>query len=243
MPDPFQSLQVTHRRLHEQIAESIQDMIIKGRVQPGTRLPPERDLAAQLGVSRATVSQAIRVLEQRGLVQMQPGSGTVVTDKARVAFIESMERLFLFSNSSYEDLMAFREIIEPSMAALAAMHATCEDLAAIKECAEQTEEAFHREDIEQCAIADADFHTALAYATSNELVIAATTGVQSLLRSAMDAQVRAHRDLEGLRNHWSIYDAVAAHDPERARVAMEEHMRLARQAIRRVSERSADSHS
>jgi GntR family transcriptional repressor for pyruvate dehydrogenase complex len=238
--DPFERLQVKRLRLHEQIADSIQEIIAENDLQSGTRLPPERELAAHLEVSRATVSQAIRVLEQRGLVNMQAGSGTYVTDMARSVFIESMERLFTFSNSTFGDLVTFREMLEPSISALAAEHATPEELVVIKEFAEQTKEAFEEGDLDGCVAADAGFHTALAQATHNELVIAAATAIQSLLKSSMDAQVRVRRDPKGILSHWPIYDAVAAHDPERARAAMEEHMHLTCLAMQRVHKELSD---
>lgn len=229
--DVFQSLKVKRERLPEQIADSIEETIAENQLQPGTRLPSERDLAQQLGVSRATVSQAIRVLEQRGLVQMQVGSGAYVTNKARSVFVDSMERLFVFRNCSPEDLMNYREMLEPGIAALAAEHATTEDIARIKEFLEETDQAWNKGDVDRHVAADSSFHEALARATHNELVIAAVAGIHRLLQTALHAQYRASRNPEGLRSHWPVYEAILAHDPKRARVAMEEHMRLTRLAM------------
>lgn len=243
MTDLFQSLKVRRERLPEQIADNIEGIIAENQLEPGTRLPSERDLAQQLGVSRATISQAIRVLEQRGLVQIRVGSGMYVTDKAHSVFIDSMERLFVLHSCSPEDLMAFREILEPEAAALAAKCATPTDLASIKQLLEETEEAWQRGDARRHVMADSRFHEALARATHNELVYAAAAGIQRLLQSALHAQYRVSRNEQGVRSHRPIYQAIAAHDPEAARMMMQDHMRLTRLALEQVRKEISDSAS
>jgi GntR family transcriptional repressor for pyruvate dehydrogenase complex len=238
--DLSSSVGLERRRLHEQVADSLRELISGGQLQRGAQLPPERELAIQLGVSRATISHAIRLLEQQGLVEVRVGSGTFVTDKARSAFAESMQRLFSFRTLSFDDLMRFREMLEPDIAALAAERATADDLAAIKGFLEQAEQGWYDGDAEMNVGADADFHRALARATRNELVIAVTTGIHRLLRGAIDAQYRVNNDEEGergIRSHTPVYEAVLARDPDRARRAMEEHMRLSRLALERVPRR------
>lgn len=239
----FKSLEVRREYLHEQIVDSIQEMIVENQLQPGTRLPSERDLAQQLGVSRATVSEAIRSLEQRGLVQRRVGDGTYITDKTRSAFIESMEWLFTVRSCTYEDLMIFREMTEPGIAGLAAERATPEDLTRIKLYLDEAEEAWDKGDTDKHVAADARFHEALALTSRNELVIAVVAGIQQVLRSAIAAQHRASSDAskgvkskgaEGIRSHRPIYEAIAAHDPAKARKAMEEHMRLTRVAMEKA---------
>jgi len=216
-----------------QIADHIQTMITEGELEPGTRLPAGRELALRFGVSRATLSEAVRLLEDRGLVQRKVGSGTYVTDKSRSAFVESMERLFVRSNGDLEDLVAYREILEPGVAALAALCAKPEALVTIKQHMEEAEAAWRSGEHEHHVAADAAFHEALAAATGNEMVIAASTGIQNLLRTAIGAQHRASgdRDFEtGVLSHRPVYEAITAHDADRARAAMVEHMRLTREA-------------
>jgi GntR family transcriptional repressor for pyruvate dehydrogenase complex len=239
----FNSLEIRREYLHKQIAHSIQEMIAENQLQPGARLPSERDLAQQLGVSRATVSEAIRSLEQRGLILRRVGDGTYITDKTRSVFVESMGWLFTLRSCTHEDLMTFREMIEPDIAALAAERATPEDLATIKAYLDQTEEAWDKGDTDRHVAADAHFHEALSLATHNELVIAVVAGIQNVLRSAINAQHRASsatsgqvkaRDAMGIRSHRPIQEAIAARDPVRARRAMEEHMQLTRLAMEKA---------
>lgn len=235
MADLLESLQkVKRQRVHEQIAANIQELIVESGLEPGTRLPSEREFAQQLGVSRATVSEALRVLEQRGLIQRKVGDGTYVSNGTRSAFVDSMGRLFLLESCSYEDLMVYREMLEPDIAALAARYVTPEELAVIKELMERAETAHRQGDAETHVSADAEFHLALARASRNELAIATVAGIQGLLRSVLDAQYRVSADSDGILSHRPIYAALMAHDPEGARSAMVNHLHCTRDALRRV---------
>ena len=232
-----QSLELRRERLHEQIADSLQEMIAQQKLEPGARLPALRYLAKQLDVSRTTVGEAVRLLEHRGLVVMKVTSGTYVTDVAHSVLADSMERLFSLGTATHQDLMIFREMLEPAVAALAAARATPEDLANTKELLELNEQAWYSPDPDEHMDAEVSYHQALAQATHNELVIAIYAGIQKVFRSVMCdfARLPGLQDDEiGMQSHQSIFDAVAAHDPVRAREAMVEHLRLTRQKMGRA---------
>jgi GntR family transcriptional repressor for pyruvate dehydrogenase complex len=229
--DLFQSLKLRRERLHKQIADSIQEMIAENQLRPGDQLLSERELAKLLGVNRATVREAIRLLEQLGLVQMKVGSGTYITNMPRSVVAESIERYFVFGSCSHHDLITLRDILEPEMAALAAEHATPEDLTRLKELVEQIEDTFARDEIKNYAAADTGFHEALAIATHNALIIAIASGLEKVMRTWIQAQSETHRLEEGARSHRPVYDAIAARDPDRAREAMRIHMRITRSTL------------
>ena len=238
----FQSFELRRERLHEQIALGVQQLIIESQIEPGARLPSERALAERFGVSRVTISEAIRSLEQRGLVERRVGDGTYVTDRTRSVFVESLQWLYRLRGCTHEDLMVLREMLEPDIAALAAERATPQDLALIKEYLEQTEESWIRGDVDAHAAQDTGFHEALAAATQNELLMAVIAGLQSVLRSAIDVQYRASTKEEGgIRSHRPIYEAIAAHDPVGAREAMDEHLSFTRLALRQADQLLLDS--
>ncbi len=228
----FQSLNLRRDHLREQIANSIQNMIATRKLQPGDQLPSERELAKQLGVNRATLRESIRLLEQRGLVQMRVGSGTYIADLSRAVLSDSIERYFVFGSCSHEDLVVVREIIEPEMAALAAQHADTEDLAKLRDLLERLEVAFAHDDVAAYAAADTAFHEMLAVATHNELLTAIISGLEKPMRSWLQAQSASYRLEAGARSHRLVYDAVAAHEPERARAAMKMHMGTTRATLR-----------
>jgi GntR family transcriptional repressor for pyruvate dehydrogenase complex len=229
-----QQFKPERKRLHEQVADHLWQGIVESNLQPGDVIPSERELAEQMGVSRATISNAIRLLEQQGLVSIQVGSGTYVTNKAQSAFVDAMERLFSLQDCTAQELMTFREMIEPDIAALAASHATPDDLAALGRYLEETEETWYAGDAEKNVTADARFHEALAKATGNQLLIAITAGIQRLLLRTLDAQYQVERDEtreQGILSHRPVFEAILKKDSKAAQAAMNEHMRRTRLAL------------
>ena len=227
----FQSLDLRRKHLHEQIADAIQSMIAEGQLPRGSQLPPERELAKLLEVNRATLREAIRLLEQRGLVQMKVGSGTYVTEVIPASIMaDCIERQFVFGHCSHENLVMLREILEPGIAALAAGRAMAEDLARMKDLIEQIEDAFARNDNVTNSEADTAFHVALAVATHNELIASVTEGLQQVMLKWMLAQGEAFHFQDGTDSHRAVYEAIVARDPVRARKAMEFHMTTTRRS-------------
>ena len=227
----FKSLGLRRKHLHEQIADLIQAMIAEGQIQRSSQLPPERELAKLLGVNRATVREAIRLLEQRGLVHMKVGDGTYVTDAISMSVVaDCIERQFVFGQCSHEDLVALREILEPGVAAMAALRATDEDLAEMKALIEQIEESFSRRDTAANSHADTAFHMALANATHNELIIAISIGLQQVMLKWMLTQTAAFHFGDGATSHRAVYDGIVARNPVQAREAMAFHMSTTRRS-------------
>ena len=226
----FRSLNLQREGLDRQIADALQDMIADGKLPRGSQLPPERELAGLLGVNRATLREAIRTLEQRGLVKMKVGSGTYVRESMPASFMaECIEREFVFGDCSHDDLVTLREILEPEVAALAAAKATPEDLACLGELAEQIEWAFFN-DVNNYPRLDMAFHEALAVAAGNALISAISSGLHRVMEVWMQAQLEAIKLESGARSHRAVYEAVAARDPDRAREAMRYHMTTTRQS-------------
>ena len=123
-------------RLYEQVAEQISAWIVDNGLQEGDRLPPERDLAARLGVSRATLSQALVALEVVGVVAVRHGDGTVLTDKAGTAKITDAIRAHA---GRLPDVIETRDALETKLAALAALRRTDEDLSRIRTALDEME--------------------------------------------------------------------------------------------------------
>jgi GntR family transcriptional repressor for pyruvate dehydrogenase complex len=226
----FNSLHLEREKLHNQIADRVEEMIANKQLQPGTQLPSERELAKSIGVNRATIREAIRVLEQRGLVQMRSGSGTYVTDVSSSTVKDSLERYFAFGSCSHEDLIKLREILEPEIAALAADRATAAEVERLRELVEEIDVAF-KEDVARYAASDAEFHETLAKATHNALIIAITGGLHLVMTRWILAQSTSKRLEGGARSHRAIYEAIAERSPEAARRAMRIHHQFTRAAL------------
>jgi GntR family transcriptional repressor for pyruvate dehydrogenase complex len=229
--DIFGSLRIDRKPLYEQVADKMQESIAANQLRPGAQLPTERELAAQLRVNRTTVHQALGLLQQRGIVEMRVGSGTYVIDMPNSVVADSIQRYLVFGNCSAAELIEFRELFEPGLAALAAAHATEAELRQLSRLIHLGEEAFGRGAYDAYAEADAAFHETLAAASHNELVIAISAGIHALMRSWLSADGRSHLLLDSPRSHRAVYEAVAARDAVRARKAMEAHLQLANAAL------------
>jgi GntR family transcriptional repressor for pyruvate dehydrogenase complex len=226
----FGDLKLSREHLYEQIADRVQEIIAVNQLRPGTQLPPERQLAEELGVNRATVRAAIRLLEQRGMVNRKVGSGTFVVEVPASVVADSIERYLLFGEGTHNELLILREILEPSIASLATENATPKDLERMKACLDQIEEAYQRSDSEGGAIADADFHLALAEATQNKLIVAIVKALQRVIisRLSLTMSTTLQQGEMFVDIHRRIYEAVKNGERSPAQEAFRDHFGLAR---------------
>jgi DNA-binding FadR family transcriptional regulator len=216
---PFQA--VSTQRLYEQVAEQIGGLIARGEFRPGDRLPPERDLARKLGVSRPVVRESMVALELAGLVEVRTGAGTYVKSTARAPF-----RLSGSGPSPFE-LLAARRMIEGEVAALAATTATQSDIAALRGLNEEIrrETAAGQTGVEP----DRAFHRRLAEATRNgvlaEIVSQLWEGMTGpILTRFHELTNRPGKHRTNIADHEAIVAAVERRDADGARRAMAVHV-------------------
>ena len=211
-------------RLYEQIVEQIEASFLKGELKPGDKLPAERELAEQFGVSRTAIREAVKALTQKGLVEAYPGRGTYVINSTPQAVRHSLDLLVKFDgNEGTRSLVEVREILEPEIAALAAFRAKEEQINAMREAVEVMDASL--EDIDAFIEADLDFHFALAEGTQNVLIPTLTDTLVVLLREqrkqialVKGGMVRAQE------HHKKILAAILSRDAEAARQAMRAHL-------------------
>ena len=226
----FQSLHLDREKLREQIADHIQDMIATNQLKSGEQLPSEREMAKIVDVNRGTLREAIRLLEQRGLIEMRVGSGAYVVSVSPSTVTDSIERYFAFGSCSHEDLITLRGILDPEIAALAAERATAAEIECLRQLAERIEESFF-EDTTRYAADDAEFHVTVAQASHNDLVIAIMGGLHKVMARWILAQSRRHQLEGGARSHRAVYEAIAKRSPEDARQAMRIHHSFTRATL------------
>ena len=221
-------------RLSDHVAEELLESIASGALQPGDRLPSERVLSDQFGVSRTVVREAIRSLSARGVLEARPGSGLVVS-KLDPSSLTTLLTLFLESGVlRYDDVHEVREAIESRMTGLAAARRTEEDLAALRAALAALAEALESGDVEAASHADVEFHRTIARATHNELFVMMLDSISDVL-----LEVRRQTLTEPTRlgmvvpAHERIVRAIEAGDPVPARGAMEEHLQDSFSAWRR----------
>jgi DNA-binding FadR family transcriptional regulator len=221
---PFQSIEP--RRLYRQIADQIRGLIKAGEFQAGARLPPERDLAKQLGVSRPSVREALIALEVEGLVEVRIGSGIYVTG-ARTAAREHEGQTEGDASAGPFELLRARYVIEAECAALAAKSARRAQVQAIA----QTLEDMARDVAEgrQPLEADRAFHLRIAEATGNAVLVQVVKMLWEERTGPVYQQLEHHYDSPSLwesamAEHKAVLDAIVARDPGPARAAMHRHL-------------------
>jgi DNA-binding FadR family transcriptional regulator len=226
---PFET--VATQRLYEQVAGQVTALVSRGEFRPGDRLPPERDLAKLLGVSRPTVREAMIALEMAGLVEVRVGAGTFITDKATQNGVTN-GRLFEGAGSSPLELIAARRTIEPEVAALAAQLATPAEIAAIAETVKMIAAAH---DTPSHRAADHRFHVCIGLGSHNSVLTAIVDECWAEMYSPMFERMGAVTGLIVSRctpqqrdttvaEHGAVYEAIAAHDAKGARAAMDAHL-------------------
>ncbi|UCD27384.1 MAG: FadR family transcriptional regulator [Planctomycetota bacterium] len=215
---------VSHRRLTEDIADQIERLILNEELKVGDILPPERELAAQMQVSRNILREAIKVLTQKGLLEVRPGSGTYVA-RPTVEFLQdTLDFFFRFSSSALFDLIQTRRLLEVEIAGLAAQRATAEDCQLIETRLNEMEAVIDNPDayIE----ADIHFHEALATVADNGILRLLLNSIRGALRRNITILVRYHPSAveTAMQYHRRIVQAVQQHNIEAACLAMREHV-------------------
>jgi DNA-binding FadR family transcriptional regulator len=225
---------VPHRRLAEEIADQIERLILNRELEIGGALPAERELAAQLGVSRNILREAISMLAQKGLLEVRSGSGTYVA-RPSVEFLRDTFDFFIrFNKSAMFDLVAARRCLEVEIAGLAAERATAQDCQHIAACLERMEQAVS--DPEVYIEADVCFHEALAKAANNEILQLLLSSIRGALRENIRVLIEHHPTAldEAMRYHRRIAQTIQEQQPEAARLAMQEHIRSVGRGLREL---------
>ena len=227
---------IAQSRLYQRIVEQIERSILTGQLKPGDQLPPERDLAGQFGVSRTAIREAMKVLREKGLIESQHGRGTFVTDGTSQVIRSSLDRMMTLRLSHAEvaaHLIEVRELLEPAIAARAAVLADDKDIGALKEAYDAMDRA--GENADAFIEADLDFHLALAEAADNPLILALIDSIVALLREHRTRMFYVNGGPQrGQWHHKRILDAVARHDATAARAAMEAHLGQVTEDARRA---------
>ena len=218
---PIQSIEP--RRLYRQIADQIRTLIRSGEFPAGSRLPPERDLARQLGVSRPSVREALIALEVEKLVEVRIGSGIYVLGSGQSANgSEEVE-----ATSGPFELLRARWVIEGECAALAAKSARRPQIAAIEETLELMQKELASE--KQPLHADRLFHLRIAEATGNGALVHVVRMLWEERSGPLYKQLEHHYDSPqlwqaALAEHRAVLKAIAARDSAAARGAMQRHL-------------------
>ena len=209
----------------EEVVTRLREMIQNGELASGDRLPPERDLAKLLGVSRPTLRAGIRSLTTVGILQSKQGAGTFVAEAEESPTLDTsaLRMLSALHGFTSDEMFEARLALEMSIAALAAERATSEQMAQLAEEIAGMYSSVERP--EQYLVHDMQFHQTVAAASGNRILTALMNMVASILFEYRSKTVKRATDLkDSAEQHHNIYRAIREHDPEAARQAMRYHL-------------------
>jgi len=220
---------VGHAALAQTIAGQIEEMIVSGILREGTRLPPERELAETMGVSRPKLREAIKHLEADGLITVRHGEGTFVADLIGAAMSPALIRLYSKHQSAFRDYLEFRREQESFAASLAAERATEEDRQTLRETVAELERTHDADDRTASMEADVRFHQTVVDASHNSLMVHTMRSIYALMRSHVFYNRDYLRAIDGtgqalLDQHRAIAAAVLDAQPEAAAAAAAHHI-------------------
>ena len=211
------------KRAPQVIYDQIYQKIISGELKPGDRLPAERELAEQFQRSRPSVREALRMLQQEGLLEIAVGSagGPIVRGISMKSVEKPLKKLVDVGAINLDELVEYRQLNDRACARMAAMHRTDEDVAKLRRIMDEYWDSI--QDTPRLRAADLKFHDALAQASHNSLAILINDVVVTLNTNMYWDAVREmppekleEVNQEAFRSHQGILDAVAAQDPDRA---------------------------
>ena len=215
-----------HTSAAETIVEYVRDLLERGELKPGDRLPPERTLALQTGVSRSSVRVGLRALATMGIIQSRHGSGTFVADGPPTLESEPLHFLAALHGFTRSEMFEARRLIEVGVAGLSAARATGEQVAAI---AEEVTSMFASLDSPQDFLRhDIRFHQAVAAACGNPILTSLVEMLSEVFyerrRQETFDDPREMRETADM--HRRVYMAIRQHDPAAAREAMDRHLQV-----------------
>ncbi|MCI0387462.1 MAG: FadR family transcriptional regulator [Acidobacteria bacterium] len=210
----------------ELVVQRIKDLLERGELRAGSRLPPERELADMLNISRPSLRTALKALSVMGIIRAKPGAGTYIADSLPEVFTEPMHFMTLINNTSIEELFEARRIIEAGLAELAAERANADDIQALINEVEGMRATI--DDPESFLKHDVRFHQVMAHTANNKLMSGVMDTIAHLLFHIRRQTIANASDLEeAIDWHQKIIEAIRKHDPKRAKDMLSGHLRSA----------------
>lgn len=226
------TLPLERQKLSDQIVERVKFWLMSEAMQPGDRLPSEKDLVEIFGVSRGTMREALKALETQGIIRISAGrsGGATVSEVTYETAASLLSNYFYFKNLEPDEIYALRRQVEPEMAASAVGHLTDEDFARLEQLieacddVEDSAEARHAQRLDEL-----EFHNVLARRCPNALYAFVSQFLNMILAQRVTIKqiylVRQQEiDRENRDAHMELLEAFRAEDRERVRDAMKRHM-------------------
>ncbi|WP_432666111.1 FadR/GntR family transcriptional regulator [Wukongibacter baidiensis] len=217
---------IKNKKLYQLVIDQIQEMILDGKLKKGDKLPSERDLSNQLGISRTSIREALRALEIIGLIESRQGEGNFIKGRMESSIFEPLSVMFILSGGRPQDILEVRRIIEVEGAILAAKEINDDQKEELIEIMNQLRNA---KDEKESSEFDRKLHFMIAKCTGNHLIMNLFNVISTLMKDFIkDARweiLKANKSQEFLVNqHQLICDAIIENDPDKAGLAMKAHI-------------------
>ncbi|BBB89918.1 MAG TPA: FadR/GntR family transcriptional regulator [Methylomusa anaerophila] len=225
---------VKTKKVYEEIVEQIKTLISEGKLQPGDKLPSERELSERFNVSRASVREAFSALEIIGVITIHPGEGSFVRQVSVEGMLESLNFFLQVEFDDIMQLLEVRKILEVEIAGLAAVRATPLDIEAMQAALNDMVKAINSGDIGDAA--DAAFHYAIIHAAHNPILNTVMNPISEIMTQAYRASRQKLYLVPNMpetlyKSHYGIYEAVVAKDSKLAVKRMREHLVMVEEAM------------
>lgn len=222
------------------VAKRLLDLFTSGHLAPGTRLPPERQLATSLGIGRSAVREALAALEILGLVDVRPGSGTYLRGTSSELLPETLNWGVMINASRTEELIAVRSELEVMAARLAATRITDTELVRLERLVDTMQATV--DNPVRFIEADLKCHMLIARTAGNQVLQDLLQSIRSLLRLWVERGVRdPHDAADALREHTALLEALRTKDAARADAVMRAHMATASERLHRSLAAAAEA--
>ena len=227
MKSDFESIR--RDKVYEGVAKQIERLILK-KLQPGDKLPSERELVETLGVSRSSIRDAIRSLELMGMVEPRQGAGTIVREMSSESLAHPLSNALRRKEELIGELLDFRKMLEPQLAARAATQASPGQISEMEQILKRQEAKLRAG--ETPVVEDSEFHYAIALAAGNSVVLKVLDTLMDLLRDSRQRSLQVEgRPQKSLAAHRRILAAIKRRDAKGAESAMWQHIENVRQIV------------
>ncbi len=216
-------------KVYEQVIQQIQSMIATGELKSGDKLPSERHLAEQLGVSRTSVREALRALQIIGLIEVKQGDGNFIKESFDQCLFEPLSAMFMLHQSRPQEIVDLRRIIEMETASLAAQRISDEEIEELRGLIHQLKGFNEIQDEKNSVKVDKEFHYKIAHSAKNLLLLNVLNVVSALMDNFIeDARGMILMDPQNkdvlIEQHENIFKAIENRNPKEASEAMGVHI-------------------
>jgi GntR family transcriptional repressor for pyruvate dehydrogenase complex len=220
--------------ISEDIVANLLSLIRERELRPGDKLPPERELATMMEVSRPSLREALRALAIMNVIEIRQGDGTYVTSLAPDLLMAHLNFVFALTDTTFLELFEARSILEPGIVAMAAARITDGEIAALEECVQRSKRLV--DDHQAFAAADLEMHELIAKAARNSILerfMASISQLGTVSRQRTVALPGVTR--RSVQDHLAIVEALRQRDADKARAAMLDHLRNVQRELKRLA--------